>query len=122
VAASPAVPGTTAADEPEAVPMSDRIEELTAKLVVNAVTGTHGQSAFKEREIRQRLVPQLRAAERDEFEHLLGCLWLYIDWPFVTSQLTTPQKERFADAVDAYWSRVNKADGEEHIPVERWWR
>lgn len=45
--------------------MSDRIEEITQKLVVNAVTGTPGSASFKERELRQRLVPELLAAERD---------------------------------------------------------
>jgi hypothetical protein len=44
--------------------MVSRIEEITQKLVVNAVTGTPGSASFKERELRQRLIPELLAAER----------------------------------------------------------
>lgn len=39
-------------------------------LVINAVTGTSGQSAFKEREIRRRLVPQLLREARKLFAEL----------------------------------------------------
>ncbi len=48
----------------------------------------------------------------DRYRDLLGALWLYVDWPYVTRQLPTEQKDLFADAVDA------TSDG----PVaDRWW-
>jgi hypothetical protein len=46
---------------------------------------------------------------------ILGAIYLYIDWRYITKQLTTPQKELWADAVDAC-----SYDGA--TPVERWWR
>jgi hypothetical protein len=59
----------------------------------------------------------------DPYEDLLASLWLYINWYFVTRQLTTPQKELFADAVDAFHARANAEDpGNDAQPVERWWR
>lgn len=57
------------------------------------------------------------------YEDLLASIWLYIPWQYVTKQLTTPQKEMFADAIDAAHAR---RDAEESEPdgylVERWWR
>src|SRR5687768_15324059 len=53
--------------------------------------------------------------ERDDFRELLGAIWLYVDWKYVTKQLTTAQKELWADAVDAFGEQQpGKAD--------RWWR
>lgn len=64
-------------------------------------------------------------AEQREYEDLLGSIWLYIKWEYVTRQLTTPQKELFADAVDAWSARLNEGEPEE-LRVEsgarRWWR
>ena len=45
---------------------------------------------------------------------LLHSVWLYIDWRYVTKQMTTPQKEMFADAVDLHADESSTAD--------RWWR
>lgn len=56
------------------------------------------------------------------YEDLLGSIWLYIKWQYVTKQLTTVQKEMFADAVDASSRRLNE-DDEGWTPVaERWWQ
>ena len=49
---------------------------------------------------------------------LLGAIWLYVDWRYVSRQLTTEQKELWADCVDD-WAT------DEHSPgpvAERWWR
>jgi hypothetical protein len=57
------------------------------------------------------------------YQDLLGSIWLYIPWQFVTKQLTTPQKELFADAVDAHSRRLNADEPEINLhPAERWWR
>lgn len=56
------------------------------------------------------------AAERERYEDLLSSIWLYINWRYVTMQLTTPQKTLFADAVDAFEALQGEA------PVaDRWW-
>lgn len=58
-----------------------------------------------------------------EYQDLLGAIWLYIPWQFVTKQLTTPQKELFADAVDASSVRLNAEDPDLGAgPAARWWR
>lgn len=58
------------------------------------------------------------AAESEvRFQDLLGSIWLYVDWRYVTKQLTTEQKELWADAVDA------SGDPDYREPkAERWWR
>lgn len=57
-----------------------------------------------------------------ELEDLLGEVSLYIDWHYVTRQLTTPQKERFADAVQAASARLNAGTEVPARSPERWWR
>lgn len=65
-----------------------------------------------------RRLAELQAAE---LRDLLGSIWLYVSWPYVTKQLTTKQKELWADAVDA-WNAALEG-GETVRPVaERWWR
>ena len=60
---------------------------------------------------------------RERFEDLLASIWLYVPWRFVTMHLTTPQKEVWADAIDAFHARANVGDPElDAHPVERWWR
>jgi hypothetical protein len=68
------------------------------------------------------LAPILTAQVRREYEDLLGSIWLYIGWRYVTKQLTTPQREMFADAVEAWSRRMNNDDPDELSGVERWWR
>lgn len=47
----------------------------------------------------------------------LGSIWLYVNWHYVSKQLTTEQKELWADAVDEF------GDPEDRGPkAERWWR
>jgi len=76
-----------------------------------------------ERERAAMLEEQIRADERREYEDLLGSIYLYIPWRFVTRQLTTPQKELFADAVEAWSARLNEGDPDEEKAIaDRWWR
>jgi hypothetical protein len=57
----------------------------------------------------------------EPYEDLLGDIHLYVNWRFVTRQLTTPQKEMWADAVEAWSARLNAGTGET-TTVDRWWR
>lgn len=61
------------------------------------------------------------AREHRDLEDLLGSVWLYIPWRYVTRQLTTAQKELFADAVDRSAERNHDGTGEPS-KAERWWR
>lgn len=65
---------------------------------------------------------RIRADERRRYEDLLGSIWLYISWYYVTRQLTLEQKELFADAVEAWDARLNEGSGERPARLERWWR
>lgn len=57
------------------------------------------------------------------YQDLLGAIWLYIPWHYVTKQLTTEQKELFADAVDGCSGRMNADEpGINLHPADRWWR
>ena len=50
-----------------------------------------------------------------DYTELLSSIYLYINWRYVTKQLTTPQKELWADAVDS----TREPGGE--YRVHRWW-
>jgi hypothetical protein len=61
--------------------------------------------------------------QRDELQDLLASIWLYAEWRWITRQLTTEQKELWADAVDANAAIGQLEDGEDVHPVaDRWWR
>jgi hypothetical protein len=55
-------------------------------------------------------------AETAAYQDLLTSIWLYVPWRYVTKQLTTEQKELWADAVEA------AGDPDAPIPADRWWR
>jgi hypothetical protein len=59
-------------------------------------------------------------AEVDAYKDMLGQLWLYVDWRYVTKQLETEHKERWAQAVEA-WSRALNPDDPDPVHVDRWW-
>lgn len=101
------------------------LESLEDKGYVFVVHGVIPKS------IRARLTPEGVRVMLDEsytprlvqyYQDLLGSIWLYINWNYVTRQLTTPEKEMFADAVEAWSARLNQDNGEKPTTVERWWR
>lgn len=62
------------------------------------------------------------AAEVERLRELLDSIWLYVEWRWVTRQLTTDQKNLWADAVDTTSMARQVEDGEEPRPVAvRWW-
>lgn len=67
---------------------------------------------------RQAMAAQLGATieERDALREMLAAIWLYVDWRYVTRQLTTEQKNLWADAVDAGGDPAD--DG---VKADRWW-
>lgn len=64
-----------------------------------------------------RLVPPKPTEE----QFILASIYLYVSWRYVTKQLTTEQKNMWADAVDAVHRWYTYLDGEEYEPIERWW-
>ena len=66
----------------------------------------------------------------ERHEDLLASIVLYIDWRYVTRQLTTDQKELFADSLERDALRAHGPNGEEPDPemarlpsyAPRWWR
>lgn len=60
---------------------------------------------------------QTELAKRDE---LLAVIWMYVNtWRYVTKQLTTEQREMWADAVDAY--HPDPHDPYLGPKADRWW-
>jgi len=57
------------------------------------------------------------AAKNMYLEDLLAAIWLYVDWKGVTKQLTTEERELWADTVDQ-----SGDPGERGPKTERWWR
>lgn len=53
-----------------------------------------------------------------EYREILHCIWLYVNWHYVTKQLTTEQKNLWANAIDL----CSRADHPGAAAVaERWW-
>lgn len=64
---------------------------------------------------------QPKPATRTEFEDLLGSIWLYINWEYVTKQLTTEQKELFIQSVGNSSDRLDPDDEPLDRESYRWW-
>jgi hypothetical protein len=59
--------------------------------------------------------------QTDAYKDLLGQLWLYVDWRYVTKQLETEHKERWALAVERWSAKLNEGSGETPLRADRWW-
>lgn len=94
--------------------------------------GQSGSTAWIEGTIRQ--IADVAYAELEseveQYDELLAAIALYIDWRYVTRQLTRDQKELFADAVERNENRLHGPEGEDPDPsmaglpsyTPRWWR
>jgi len=54
-----------------------------------------------------------------------GAVWLHANWRYLTSQMTTPEREHAADAVARWSARLDEFDGagrEGEPDGLRWWR
>jgi hypothetical protein len=56
------------------------------------------------------------AADAEAYQDLLGTIWLHVAWRSITRQLTTKQRELWADAVAASGAPDVK------VAADRWWR
>jgi hypothetical protein len=62
-------------------------------------------------------------AERTQFAALdsaMHSVWLHGNWWWLTRNMTTPEKEAAADAVDRY--TATRPPWDRGLPVDRWWR
>lgn len=86
---------------------------------------TREEELREEDESRMRVRAQEGVAHpqvpRERYEQLLAALWLYVDWRFVTTQLTSDQKTLFADSVDAAVGANLAPDGQPQPVSDRWW-
>lgn len=60
-----------------------------------------------------------------EMDGAMHSVWLHGDWRWLTRNMTTPQREYAADAVQRYSFRLGEGDGDwEPLSVDglRWWR
>ncbi len=70
-------------------------------------------------------------SKQEDYEDLCHMLYLYMNWRFVTGQLTTKERTLLADSIDAAGLRAFKEDNpfieqgiesdEEPLTVDRWW-
>lgn len=61
--------------------------------------------------------PPTQPAAEDPRDKLLRCIWLYVKWFYVTKQLTTEQKNLWADIIDS----TPEDSDYQRSPVHRWW-
>lgn len=61
---------------------------------------------------------QLKQRE-SEYQELLHCIWLHVNWRYVTGKCTTEQRELWAEAVEMVSERDHPGDG---AKAERWWQ
>ena len=88
--------------EPRPLPASD--EAWYARLDANS------SHAAQERGYLEGQIAKL--------EDILGNIWLYVDWRYITKQLTSEQKEMFALSVERWDKRL---DPYGNLNVNRWW-
>lgn len=93
---------------------ADRVAERDADVSAGAVARTVAMSHIAAERDAERVARERAEAEARQLRELLHDVWLYIDWRYVTKQLTTEQKGMFADAVDEH------TDGGYHA-ADRWW-
>lgn len=68
----------------------------------------------------EREVSVVRETEDDAW----GSVWLHGKWSWLTKNMTTPERELAADAVERWNQRLCRIDGLDREPLEglRWWR
>jgi hypothetical protein len=84
---------------------------LSHALLLNGYRGYADQVNAMARRIREQDEQLALALDT------LGAIWLYVNWRYVSKQLTTEQKELWADAVDEFGNPANTEP-----KAERWWR
>ena len=87
-------------------PLPPSLESLYAQMESNS--SHHGQERAY---LEERII---------DLEDILGEIYLYIHWRYVTKQLTTPQKELFAQSVERSSIRLDP-NTDLSLEVDRWW-
>lgn len=81
------------------------------------ISDTDARDAYQRR-LGRRADDYLR--RRHVLDGACHSVWLHGDWYWLTRQMTTPEKEAFADAVDRFSATL---EPDEPGPVtDRWWR
>lgn len=74
----------------------------------------------REQELLEALEAQTQRIA--ELQNMIGYVALHINERWVVTQLTTQQKELWADAVESWRHRLHADEPEEITPYDRWWR
>jgi hypothetical protein len=81
----------------------------------------HAERAEIELAEARRIVEKIQREKNkqiSDYRKLLHTIWLYVNWSYVTRQLTTEQKDLWADSIEQdSWDSDNKP-----TEVDRWWR
>jgi hypothetical protein len=92
--------------------VKDALDEVQSKRNQIAREAADVRDEFASARINWEQEKERLLEEIHEREDLLHNIWLYVSWKYVTKQLTTEQKNLWADAIDM---------GSGRIVAERWW-
>lgn len=96
--------------------VNDAIDELMSKRNEIARESADLRDTFATARINWEREKGALLEEIDEYKELLSSIYLYVKWHYVTKQLTTEQKDLWANAID------EKGDPEdEGVTAPRWW-
>ena len=96
--------------------VNDALDEVMSKRNKIARESADLHDQFATARINWEREKESLLEEIEEYKELLKSIWLYVNWHYVTKQLTTEQKGMWADAVD------EKGDPEDRgNTAERWW-
>lgn len=97
-----------------------------ARRCCKAESGKDARMPHRERDLAAHRYQQITGSSKTDkeitYEKLLALIHLYIDWRYVTRNLTTEEREFMADAIDAEQERLALVEGWDFNPVGRWWR
>jgi hypothetical protein len=97
------------------------LEALLGQATIRPATPEEGMPL---RLIAAERALEAMTAERDRLRDILGNVWLYVDWRWLTKQLTTEQKELWATAVEDWSRKLNEGDPAaalDPLVADRWW-
>jgi len=83
------------------------------------------EQAARDRAALEAVKAELATARRDAavLDAAAHSVWLHAKWRWLTSQMTTKEREAWADAVDRASAQLNADDPDLNAaPVDRWWR
>lgn len=77
----------------------------------------HKEFSTADRKVKAIFDAEAAAQQQQDIRDLAATLWIYSNWRYITRNLTTQQRELWADVIDEWHAKQGEPD-----KVERWWR